>query len=186
VCDQIEWVLALRAGLPFAVLQIMDVDAQHSLVSIPALHDFVVDPLPTGGPSTDQHNNARSAGHLLCNPLRNGLVATARNRLPGVVGDCLIALYGPDVAHLRSAPVVRYVVETVENTTCHLGLAPLSFQRSSRPVYGGSVLRAISVETDAIERGASSRRWRGGGGSGGRRGHHGDKCRSGEGPATQA
>src|SRR5664280_956366 len=135
----------------------MNVHANDPLAVVPGFLDLVFHPLTARCRRADQHDFARLSPHLLRDPILDRLLATAGNILPVVVAEQLVALQSAHLANLRRSPVVRLVVEAVEDCSSHRGAPSLICQGLQRTAI--RIVLAFSQNG-----GSSSSRSRGAGG----------------------
>src|SRR5450759_16908 len=126
----------------------MNVHANDPLAVVPGFLDLVFHPLTARCRRADQHDFARLSPHLLRDPILDRLLATAGNILPVVVAEQLVALQSAHLANLRRSPVVRLVVEAVEDCSSHRGAPSLLCQGLQRT--------AIRIVLAFSQNGASS------------------------------
>lgn len=79
---------------------------------------LIVDPLATCGFSTDEHDGASPALHLLRNPTLDllVLVGATRDRFPLLVRSRLVAFDDTNASDSSCAPVVRFGNESYRST----------------------------------------------------------------------
>lgn len=104
------------------VFDLVDMNPDNALFGVPRLNDLVFDPLPACSLGSDQYDRARLSLELSCNPLLDGGVAAALNRLPVVVGNGRVAFDGTDVADLPRSPAVWLVVKTEKDLPSNAGI----------------------------------------------------------------
>ncbi len=94
----------------------MDINADHTHVAIPRFDNFVIDPFSICGLGTDQYDGTGTPLDLIGNPFSDRRLSTPLYGFPVIVGSRPVALYRPDVPHLRCPPVIRHIMKTVESS----------------------------------------------------------------------